>query len=171
MSIRNRAPFPLRLSLTTCALLATLLAAPFAGAELTPDTIRRLESSPYVYVATQRKDGSFGTAAEIWFMYDQGAIWMASPITAWRVKRIRAGRPAARIAVGKKDGPSFMATGSFVRDPGAYERLYATFAKKYPDGWPKYAERFRDGLKDGSRVLMRYQPAPMPSPATASPRP
>ena len=169
MTIRNRRPVALILALA----IGLLLAAPLAAAELAADTVRALESSPYVYIATQRKDGSFGTPAEIWFMYDQGAVWMASPTTAWRVKRIRAGRPQARIAVGKKDGPWFMATGSFVRDPAAYERLYATFAKKYPEGWPKYDARFRDGLKDGSRVLMRYQPvaAPEPTAATASPHP
>jgi len=67
-----------------------------------------------------------------------------------------------------------MATGSFVRDPAAYERLYLAFAKKCPEGWPKYAARFRAGLKDGSRVLMRYEPVAMPVPrvpATATPGP
>lgn len=144
----------------------------FAGG-LTPELVRALESSPYVYIATQRKDGAFGTPAEIWFMYDQGAVWMASPTSAWRAKRIRAGRATARIAAGTKDGPTFTATGSFVRDPAAYERLYAAYAKKYPQGWPKYEARFRDGLKDGSRVLMRYQPvaAPAPSPPSSTPRP
>ena len=150
------------------------LEPPSFAAGPAPEVVRALEHSAYVYIATQRKDGSFGAAAEIWFMYDQGAVWMASPTTAWRVKRIRAGRPTARIAVGKKDGPVLMATGSFVRDPAAYERLYIAFAKKYPEGWPKYEARFREGLKDGSRVLMRYElvAAPVPRvPATATPRP
>jgi hypothetical protein len=140
---------------------------------LSSETIRALETSPYVYIATQRKDGSFGSPAEIWFMWDQGAVWMASPTTTWRVKRIQAGRTAARIAVGSRSGPSFAARGAIVRDPAAYDRLYATFAKKYPDRWPGYETRFRDGLKDGTRVLMRYdpvgpggaaKPAPTPTP-------
>jgi predicted pyridoxine 5'-phosphate oxidase superfamily flavin-nucleotide-binding protein len=143
-----------------------------AGADvgLAPEVVQALEQSPYVYVATQRKDGTFSPPAEIWFMWDQGAVWMASPATTWRAKRIRAGRGAARIFVGRKDGPMITATGSFVRDPAAYERLYATYAKKYPDGWPRYEAKFREGLKDGSRVLMRYQPiagAAVPSPSPA----
>ncbi len=128
------------------------------AAILPPATIQALERSPYVYIATERKNGGFGTAAEIWFMWHDGAVWMASPPTTWRAKRIKAGRTSARIAVGTKDGPSFTATGSFVRDPAAYERLFATYAKKYPDGWRRYETSFRDGLKNGSRVLMRYEP-------------
>ncbi len=152
------------------ALVSTGLRPAAADVPLAPETIRALEQSPYVYIATQRKDGTFSPPAEIWFMWDQGAVWMASPATTWRAKRIRAGRGTARIFVGKKDGPMLTATGTFVRDPAAYDRLYATFAKKYPDGWPRYEAKFREGLKDGSRVLMRYQPiagtaAPSPSPA------
>lgn len=156
-------------SIALAAVLALIGVRP-AGADvaLAPEVIRALEQSPYVYIATQRKDGTFSPPAEIWFMWDQGAVWMASPATTWRAKRIRAGRGTARIFVGKKDGPMLTATGSFVRDPAVYERLYATFAKKYPDGWPRYEAKFREGLNDGSRILMRYQPvanAAAPSPA------
>lgn len=140
-----------------------------ADVAFAPEVIRALEQSPYVYVSTQRKDGTFSPPAEIWFMWDQGAVWMASPATAWRAKRIRAGRGSARIFVGKKDGPMLTATGSFVRDPAAYDRLFSTFAEKYPDGWPRYEAKFREGLKDGSRVLMRYQP--VAGTAVPSPRP
>ena len=75
-----------------------------------------------MYIATERKGGGFGAPAEIWFMWDRGAVWVASPPTTWRAKRIRAGRTDARIYVGKKDGPLVVATGSFVRDPAAYDR-------------------------------------------------
>ena len=64
------------------------------------DLKEALKTSKYVYVASNRKDGSFGTPAEIWFMYYRGAVWVASPPTTWRVRRIRAGRPKVRIAVG-----------------------------------------------------------------------
>jgi hypothetical protein len=150
------------------ATIATASAAPSAAAALAPDVERALADSTYVYIATERKGGGFGAPAEIWFMWDRGAVWVASPPTTWRAKRIRAGRTDARIYVGKKEGPLVVATGSFVRDPAAYDRLFATFAKKYPDGWPKYEARFRDGLKDGSRVLIRYQPVATGPAASAS---
>jgi hypothetical protein len=159
-------------------LLAVALAAVTRGAlaaDLPADVAQALANSRYVYIATERKAGGYGTPAEIWFMWDRGAVWVASPPTTWRVKRIRARRPHARIAVGTKEGPSFTATGSLVRDPAVYERLFTTYAKKYPDGWPQYESRFREGLKDGSRVLIRYAPtegpAPAVSPESQSPRP
>lgn len=162
-------------SATVIALAMLTGPVPRVGAAepLAPAVVQALGTSRYVYIATQRKDGNFGTPAEIWFMWDQGAVWVASPRTAFRAKRIRAGRPAARIAVGSRTGPTFAATGTIVRDAAAYARLYGTFARKYPDGWPKYEMQFRGGLKDGSRVLMRYQPvaASVASPASGSPRP
>lgn len=139
-------------------LVVAALAAPGAAAALSSDVERALATSPYVYVATERKAGGFGTPAEIWFMWDAGAVWVASPPTSWRAKRIRHGRTKARIAVGRRDGPTFAADGAIVRDPAVYEKLFAVFAKKYPDGWPTYEARFRDGLRDGSRVLIRYRP-------------
>ena len=153
----------------TAAVVALATAA--HGAALPPETVQALEKSPYVYIATERKDGTFGAAAEIWFMWHDGAVWVASPATTWRVKRIKAGRTAARIAVGTKEGPPFSAKGAFVKDTANHDRLFATFAKKYPDRWPGYEARFRDGLKDGSRVLMRYDPvAPLPAGASPSAR-
>lgn len=155
--------------IVTLACVALLASTPTRADVLSSAIVTALETSPYVYIASQRKDGTFGSAAEIWFMYDQGAVWMASPPTAWRVKRIQAGRSTARIAVGSKTGPTFTARGALVRDPAVYERLYATFAKKYPDRWPGYEARFRDGLKDGSRVLMRYDPVASAASATPAP--
>ena len=34
----------------------------------------------------------------------------------------------------------------------------ADYAKKYPDGWAKYEQAFRDGFKSGERVVVRYTP-------------
>jgi hypothetical protein len=139
--------------------LATVLAATSLGAtELPAATREQLASSTYVYIATQRKDGSFGKPAEIWFMYHDGAVWVGTPPTTWRVKRIMHRRPNAKIAVGKPDGPSFDAVGSIVKDAKVADLLFATYAKKYPERWPGYAERFKNGMKDGSRVLVKYVP-------------
>jgi hypothetical protein len=76
------------------------------------------------------------------------------------VRRVKAGRQRARIAVGKTDGPTFEATGELVHDAAVEEKLMAEFARKYPDGWPKHADGFRAGFKSGERVLVRYTPAP-----------
>ncbi len=91
-------------------------------------------------------------------MWHDGAVWVGTPPTTWRVKRIKHKRPNARIAVGKVDGPSFEAVGSIVTDAKVAALLRATYAKKYPDRWPGYADKFKAGLADGSRVLVRYVP-------------
>lgn len=144
----------LALALVTCSVA---MRANLAHA-LSAENEAALKRERYVYISSNRKDGSFGAPAEIWFMYSRGALWVASPPTTWRVRRIRAGRPKARIAIGKVDGATFMATGSLVADPEIYEEMFRTFARKYPNGWPKYEQRFRQGLADGTRVLVKYQP-------------
>jgi hypothetical protein len=147
-----------RLPLTLCALV--LLAG--VAAALSTDLEKALRESQYVYIQSERSTGAFGKPAEIWFMYDGGAVLVGTPQTAWRVKRIKAGRKRARIAVGKADGPSFDATGELVRDPAVEQRLLAEFGRKYPDGWQRFADRFRDGFKSGERVIVRYTPVSRP---------
>ena len=150
---RGRRP----LAVAALAFYAGALPAPARA--LGAEVEAALETSPYVYVSSQRKDGSFGAPAEIWFMYHDGAVWVASPTTTWRVRRIRAGRTKARIAVGKVNGPTLAAVGSIVTDPALHQAMFRTFARKYPQGWPQYEDRFRRGLADGTRVMVKYRPA------------
>lgn len=140
------------------ALLATTLSAPRAHAVPSAEIKTALASSTYVYIASTRKNGTLGKAAEIWFLYHDGAVYVGTPPTSWRARRIKAGRTQAKIWVGKPDGPSFTATGAIVNDPQAQQAMLETYAKKYPDGWSKFEDKFRSGFKDGTRVLIKYTP-------------
>ncbi len=140
------------------AVVAAALASVACAGELPADVKSALETSKYVYISSTRKDGSLGKPAEIWFLYHKGAVYVGTPPTTWRAKRIRKGRTAAKIAVGKVDGPSFTATGAIVNEPDALAVLYEAYAKKYPEGWPQFEQKFRTGFKDGSRVLIKYTP-------------
>ena len=135
-----------------------LLASPAAGGELPKNLQDLLASSSFVYISSTRKDGMLSRPAEIWFLWHKGSVYVASPPTTWRVRRIRWGRPQAKIWIGKADGPSFTATGAVVSEPETYPILLETYARKYPDGWKKWEESFRKGFADGSRVLVRYTP-------------
>ena len=136
-------------------LIGTLAWMPSSRAvALTSEVQGALDSSKYVYIASSRKDGSLGRPAEIWFMHHQGAVWVASPKTTWRVKRIQAGRGQAKVWVGKSDGPAFMAKGSIVKDSEVQGVLFETFAKKYAGSWSSYEKTFRDDLQSGARVLI-----------------
>ena len=92
-------------------------------------------------------------------MYHDGAVWVGTPKTPHRAKRIVAGRTKAKVALGKPDGPAFDATGSIVEDVELIALLFERLAQKYPDGWRSYEKGFRSGFQDGSRVLIKYGPA------------
>jgi hypothetical protein len=139
-------------------LLVLVLAAAGAAAALSPELDRALRESAYVYVQSERKSGDLGKPAEIWFYYDGQAVWVGTRPTSWRVRRARAGRRRARIAVGRADGPAFEATAEVRRDPATEEKLMAEFARKYPEGWTRHATSFREGFRSGERVLVRYTP-------------
>jgi hypothetical protein len=162
MSIENgtgKTRSPSGAALALLLALALVGGAPAGAATgLTPAIEKALGDSEYVYVSSTRKDGSLSEKAEIWFMYEGGKVYVGTPPTSWRVKRIEWGRPAAKIWVGSREGPSFDATGAIVKDPKLYERLYEVFAKKYPEGWKRHEDGFRKGFQDGSRVLVAYTP-------------
>jgi len=152
----------MRLHWWLLALIVTLIVLPFGparSASLAPELQKALDSSKYVYIQSTRKDGKLSKAAEIWFMHHNGAVWVASPVTTHRVKRIKAGQTKAKIAVGKPDGPSFNAKGSIVKDPEVNKAMFETYAKKYASEWTSYEKKFRDSLADGSRTLLKYEPA------------
>jgi hypothetical protein len=137
---------------------ASLSTVPANSGSLSPELQKELESSKHVYIQSTRADGSLSKAAEIWFMYHKGAVWVCSETTSHRVKRIQAGKTGAKIAVGKSDGPSFTAKGSIVKDAEVNKVLFETFAKKYASGWTSYEKEFQNGLADGSRTLVKYDP-------------
>ena len=139
-------------------LLAVALALTATAAALGPEVEKALRDSKYVYIQSQRKSGAMGKPAEIWFFYDGQAVYVGTRPTSFRVRRIKAGRRKARIAVGKADGPTFDATGELRHDAAVEQKLMAEFARKYPDGWSRFADSFRDGFKSGERVLVRYTP-------------
>jgi len=142
------------------AVVALLLLPLAAVGELPKDVQQQLATSKFVYIQSTRKDGALSNPAEIWYLWHDGAVYVGTRPTSWRVRRIQAGRPQAKIAVGKPDGPSFMATGSLVNDPKIEEKLMKAYAEKYPEGWQQHADNFRAGFKDRSRVVVKYVPNP-----------
>lgn len=142
------------------AFLVLLLLPLAAAAELSQQLQQQLATGKYVYISSTRKDGSLSKPAEIWYLWHDNAVYVGTRPTSWRVRRIKAGRPQAKIAVGSVDAASFMATGSLVNDPKVEALLMRTFAEKYPDGWKQHEESFRQGFKDQTRVIVKYVPTP-----------
>lgn len=55
--------------------------------------------------------------------------------------------------------PGATASVSLVEDPAEHKRLLEKFGDKYSLEWVLWGPRFRNGLADGSRVMLRYAPA------------
>ena len=148
----------IRAAWTGALLVVALWTTSVRAGDLPAETKSALASSKYVYIASARKGGAMSKPAEIWFLYHNGAVYVGTPPTTWRARRIKAGRTTAKIWVGKADGPSFMATGAIVTEPDVYPIMFETYAKKYAGDWGKFEDKFRTGFKDGSRVLIKYTP-------------
>lgn len=93
---------------------------------------------------------------------------------AWRARAVGRGFRTARIWVGDegvwtdsdsayRELPSALAEVSFIEDPDEHARLLEQFGDKYSLSWVLWGPRFRNGLKDGSRVMLRYRPTPRAS--------
>ena len=129
-----------------------------------------LGESPLVYISPLRKDGSESTChGEVWFVTDGDDVFLCTGAEGWRSRAVKRGLTRARLWVGDhgvwtraggkfRESPSYDATASFAAETEVREKALEAFGKKYPDEWGKWGPRFRNGLADGSRVLIRYRP-------------
>ena len=134
------------------------------------ETAAALAESPLVYISPLRSDGAESRChAEVWFVTDGDDVLIVTDAKRWRARAIAQGLERARLWVGDHgvwttaDGaylasPRFDATASVEADPTVHARALAAFGAKYPRDWGSWGPRFRSGLADGSRVLLRYVP-------------
>ena len=139
--------------------------------QISGEARQAMAKSPVVYLSPLQTSGKESKChAEIWFAHHDDVVYVVTPATAWRSRAIRQGLDQARIWVGDhgvwrssskfKSAPSYLAKASVVpKGDAAIERGLATMGAKYAGDWGKWGPRFRMGLKDGSRVMLRYQPA------------
>jgi hypothetical protein len=137
-----------------------------------PDATRAaLQKSPLIYLSPLRSDGAESTChGEVWYVQDGAELLVVTATDRWKTRALRRGLDRARIWVGDfgqwkksdgrfKTGPSFLAKARFDAEESVLETALAAFGVKYPDEWDKWEPRFRKGLADGSRVLIRYRPS------------
>jgi len=129
-----------------------------------------LSESPLVYISPLKKNGAESTChGEVWFVTDGDDVLLCTGAKGWRARAVKAGLDRARLWVGDfgvwktaggkfREAPTFDATAVLEADAAARESALEAFGKKYPDEWSKWGPRFRDGLADGSRELVRYAP-------------
>ena len=133
------------------------------------DAATGLTTSKLIYLTPLKSDGAESRCkAEIWFAYHDGACFVVTPPDAWRAQAVTQGLTKARIWVGEfgiwtdaddafRQAPELMATASIETDAGVQAAVLEAMGGKYgDDGWRRWGPRFREGLSDGSRVMIRY---------------
>lgn len=149
----------------TIPLLARTVFAQEAAA--TPSD--KLETSQLVYITPIKSNGEESRCkAEIWFAHHDGAVFVVTPPETWRAEAVGKGLTRARLWVGEfgvwtqadgafREAPEFMATASIETQADVHARVLTAMGGKYAEtGWGRWGQRFRDGLADGSRVMIRY---------------
>ena len=80
-----------------CAALGSAVPCTASAEETVPGldqpTMAALRDGSYIYVGTQRKDGSHSKVVPVWFGLMDNAIWFTTSPTSWKAKRIKRGSP------------------------------------------------------------------------------
>ena len=152
------------------ALAASTFPAPARPAAPALDLDSALARGRYVYASPLRVDGVESTChGRLWFAWLDGSVVVNTGALRWRARSVARGL-STRIWVGDhgswepvgheafRRGPSFDARGGIVRDEALLERMLAVFDAKYAGEIEGWRERIRQGVRDGSRVLIRYTP-------------
>lgn len=141
-----------------------------AGASDRPGLQAGLEESDLIYLTPIRSDGKDSRCqAEVWFVHHDSDLYVVTAENAWRARAIDQGLTRTRIWVGDvgqwgdSDGryrelPRIEAVASRIQDAEAQKAVLDAMGGKYRLEWFVWGPRFRNGLADGSRVMLRYQP-------------
>jgi hypothetical protein len=129
-----------------------------------------ISESPLVYVSPLRSNGDESRChAEVWFVADEGSLWVVTDSKRWRAAAIGLGLRTARLWVGDfglwkkskgryRQAPGCVALARIDSDPAAHDNALQLFGKKYASAWESWGPRFKNGLASGERVLIRYAP-------------
>ena len=158
-----------RTLLKTSAAVAALPLLP-AIVRAEPSWQEAAEASPLIYLTPIQSNGAESRCqAEIWFASVGGAMYVVTASDAWRAEAIRRGLSGARVWVGdvgswhRADGkwktlPMVETVASIETDAAVQGQVLEAMGGKYSDGWGTWGPRFRNGLADGSRVMLKYAP-------------
>ncbi len=143
-------------------------AAVIAG--LVPWRAQAEQESHLIYLSPLKSNGALSSCqAEVWYVQSESDMYVVTASSAWRAEAVKRGLSRTHIWVGdvgmwkSSDGaylklPSLNAEGSLVDDPAAHARVLERFGTKYASEWGTWGPRFKNGLADGSRVMLRYAP-------------
>ena len=126
-----------------------------------------VDSSPLIYLSPLHADGRLSKCqAEIWYAHVNDALYVVTSSKSWRAKAAQRGM-RTRIWVGdvgqwrSSDGaylelPAVDLRSATETDATTQLQVLGEMGVKYSAEWGRWGPRFRDGLADGSRVMLRY---------------
>ena len=141
-----------------------------AGAAMVPGVLRAEREPHLIYLSPLKSNGALSRCqAEVWYVQDGSDMYVVTANNAWRARAVGKGLTKTQVWVGDvgqwqssggkyKELPAMQANASQVDDPAEHARLLTKFGAKYSSEWSSWGPRFKRGLADGSRVLLRYQP-------------
>lgn len=157
-----------RRSLLGTAALTAL--APRALGSDKPALHSALVESDLVYLTPLKANGSPSTChGEVWFAYDGADVIVVTASDTWRARAVKKGIDRARLWVGEfgvwtesegrfRTAPQTDAIASIDANPESHTTALDLFGDKYTMEWIVWGSRFKAGLADGSRVMIRYRP-------------
>jgi hypothetical protein len=129
-----------------------------------------IRESDLIYLTPIKSNGEESQCqAEIWFAADGRDMFVVTGTDTWRARAPRMGLAKARVWVGDlgvwtgtdgkyKNLPNVDTDVSVIEDKQEQERVLELFGDKYTMEWLVWGRRFRNGLEDGSRTMLRYRP-------------
>lgn len=155
---------------TGLALLATGYLGPFAPRGRAQPLERAMAESDLIYLTPLKSDGSESRCqAEVWFASYDADLYVVTSSQAWRAQAVTQGLTRTRVWVGDvgvwsdsggryRALPRVEAQASIVVEAGVHDAVLDVMGDKYRASWLVWGPRFRNGLADGSRVMLRYRP-------------
>lgn len=130
----------------------------------------QLQQTNLIYLTPIRSNGKESRCqAEIWFAADGTDMYVCTATSSWRARAPRQGLTSARVWVG--DLGTWRSTGgryrnlpqvetdvAIIDDKAEQVRVLELFGRKYTAEWGTWGPRFKTGLDDGSRTMLRYRP-------------
>ncbi len=141
------------------------------GAHKLPEAIQTdLTKSDLIYLSPVQSNGSPSRCqAEVWFQELGGALYVVTDKNAWRAKAVAQGLTNTQLWVGDEGQwqsskgkylklPRIHATAALEADSAVHAAVLEQMGDKYRMSWLVWGPRFKNGLADGSRVMLRYRP-------------
>ena len=150
-------------------ILKSALAAPLVGA--LPSLVSADDESPLIYLSPIKSNGELSKCqAEVWYVGEGDDYYVVTGADAWRAKAVEQGLHRAQVWVGDvgiwtsangkwRSLPSVMTQVRFEQDAVRQAQLLEAFGRKYSAEWGTWGPRFKRGLANGSRVMLKYTQA------------